>query len=309
MARQSSSTAEVGASLIDGRAAAAEITAQVAEETRRLKAEAGVVPGLAVILVGDDPASQVYVSGKGRKAAEVGFRSVQRDLPASVGQAELIDLVGALNDDPAIHGILVQLPLPDPLDKTPVVEAIRPEKDVDGLHPVNVGRLASGSRAAMVPCTPAGCLILAKRALDGALVGRNAVVVGRSNLVGKPVAQLLLAEHCTVTICHSRTRDLAATVRGGDVVVAAVGRAQLVRGDWIKPGAVVIDVGINRIAAPERGEGKTRLVGDVAFDEAVKVAGGITPVPGGVGPMTIAMLMANTLTAACRSVGRSPPAF
>jgi methylenetetrahydrofolate dehydrogenase (NADP+)/methenyltetrahydrofolate cyclohydrolase len=309
MAREPLSSAEPGARLIDGRAVAAGITAEVGEETRRLKAETGVVPGLAVVLVGDDPASRMYVAGKGRKAEEMGFRSVQHDLPARASEADLIDLVGALNRDPAIHSILVQLPLPEAIDKMRVIEAIRPEKDVDGLHPVNVGRLASGSAAAMVPCTPAGCLILVKRALDGQLAGRSAVVVGRSNLVGKPMAQLLLAANCTVTIAHSKTLDLAATVRGGDIVIAAVGRPQLIRGDWIKPGAVIIDVGMNRIAAPERGAGKTRLVGDVAFDEAAKVAGAITPVPGGVGPMTIAMLMANTLMAACRSVGRNPPVF
>ena len=217
------------------------------------------------------PASQVYVAGKGKKAAELGFHSVQKTLPATTTQAELLAVVEMLNADPAIHGILVQLPLPGHLDKTPVIEAIRPEKDVDGLHPINAGRLASGDHRAVVPCTPAGCMILLKRATDE-LAGKTAVVVGRSNLVGKPVAQLLLNENCTVTIAHSRTRDLAAVVRGADIVVAAVGRPELVRGDWIKPGAVVIDVGMNRIPAPERGEGKTRLVGDVAYAEAAAVA-------------------------------------
>jgi len=311
MASAPSSSAETAraATLIDGRAVAAEVTARVTAEAARLKAEAGIVPGLAVVLVGDDPASQVYVAGKGRKAEEVGFHSVQHTLPAATDQATLIGLVEDLNRDPAIHGILVQLPLPAHIDRHRVIETIRPDKDVDGLHPVNVGRLASGMPGAMVPCTPAGALILVRRAAGAPLAGLNAVVVGRSNLVGKPMAQLLLAENCTVTVAHSRTRDLAATVRGGDIVVAAVGRAELIRGEWIKPGAVIIDVGMNRIPAPERGEGKTRLVGDVAFGEAAAVAGAITPVPGGVGPMTIAMLMANTLAAACLSVGRSPPGY
>ncbi len=307
MAHAPSSSADI-AVRIDGTAVAAEVTAKVAEETKRLKAEADVVPGLAVVLVGEDAASQVYVAGKGKKAAELGFHSVQKTLPATTTQAELLAVVEMLNADPAIHGILVQLPLPGHLDKTPVIEAIRPEKDVDGLHPINAGRLASGDHRAVVPCTPAGCMILLKRATDE-LAGKTAVVVGRSNLVGKPVAQLLLNENCTVTIAHSRTRDLAAVVRGADIVVAAVGRPELVRGDWIKPGAVVIDVGMNRIPAPERGEGRTRLVGDVAYAEAAAVAAAITPVPGGVGPMTIAMLMANTLTAACRSIGRPVPRF
>lgn len=285
---------------IDGRAIAEEVTQTVKRETERLKAATGVVPGLAVVLVGDDPASAVYVAGKGKKAAELGFHSVQKTLPAATSQADLRAIVEALNADPAIHGILVQLPLPGHLDKTPVIEAIRPEKDADGLHPVNAGRLAGGDRRAVLPCTPAGCMILLKRAIGDDLAGKTAVVVGRSNLVGKPMAQLLLAENCTVTMAHSRTRDLAATVREADIVVAAVGRPELVRASWIKPGATVIDVGMNRIPAPERGQGKTRLVGDVAYAEAAAVAGAITPVPGGVGPMTIAMLMKNTLTAATR---------
>jgi len=309
MANAPSSSAERRATIIDGRAAAARVTARVAEETLRLKAEAGCIPGLAVVLVGDDPASRVYVGGKGRKAEELGFRSVQHSLPATTSEADLLALVAGLNADPAIHGILVQLPLPAEIDKNRVIEAIRPEKDVDGLHPINVGRLASGVGEAIVPCTPAGCLILLRSAFGGNLAGLSAVVVGRSNLVGKPMAQLLLGENCTVTIAHSKTRDLPATVRGGDVVVAAVGRPEMIKADWLKPGATVIDVGMNRIAAPERGEGKTRLVGDVAFADAAAVAGAITPVPGGVGPMTIAMLMANTLTAACRSVGRAAPRF
>ena len=298
-----------GAMRIDGRAVAEEVTATVKRETERLKQATGTVPGLAVVLVGDDPASAIYVAGKGKKAAELGFHSVQKTLPAATTQAELMAVVEALNADPAIHGILVQLPLPDHLDKTPVIEAIRPEKDVDGLHPVNAGRLSGGDRRAVVPCTPAGCMILLKRAIPGSLAGKSAVVIGRSNLVGKPVAQLLLAENCTVTVAHSRTRDLDAVVRGADIVVAAVGRPELVRGSWIKPGAAVIDVGMNRIPAPERGEGKTRLVGDVAYKEAADVAGAITPVPGGVGPMTIAMLMANTLTAAARAAGHPLPQF
>ncbi len=307
MANAPSSSAEGRAAIIDGRATAARVTARVAAETRRLKEEEGTVPGLAVVLVGDDPASRVYVGGKGRKAEEIGFHSVQHSLPTETSEAELLALVERLNRDPAIHGILVQLPLPAQIDKNRVIEAIRPEKDVDGLHPINVGRLAGGLGGAIVPCTPAGCLFLLREALGPGLAGLSAVVIGRSNLVGKPMAQLLLNENCTVTIAHSKTRDLAAVVRGGDVVVAAVGRPEMVRVDWIKPGAAVIDVGMNRIPAPERGEGKTRLVGDVAFAEAALVAGAITPVPGGVGPMTIAMLMANTLAAACRSLGRPPP--
>jgi methylenetetrahydrofolate dehydrogenase (NADP+) / methenyltetrahydrofolate cyclohydrolase len=299
----------MAASIIDGRAVAAGITGMVAAETRRLKAEAGIVPGLAVVLVGSDPASEVYVSAKGKKAEELGFKSIQHTLPATTSQVDLQALVANLNRDPAVHGILVQFPLPGHLDQTAVVEAISPAKDVDGLNPVNVGRLASGIRGAMIPCTPAGCLILIKRALPGGIAGRNAVVVGRSTLVGKPMAQLLLGESCTVTIAHSKTRDLAGMVRGADIVVAAVGRAEIIHGDWVKPGAVVIDVGTSRVLAPEKGPGKTRLVGDVAFAEAVEVAGAITPVPGGVGPMTIAMLMANTLIAACRSVGRPEPTF
>ncbi len=294
---------------IDGRAVAEEVTQTVKRETERLREATGIVPGLAVVLVGDDPASAVYVAGKGKKAAELGFHSVQKTLPVETSQADLLAVVEALNADPAIHGILVQLPLPAHLDKTPVIEAIRPEKDVDGLHPVNAGRLMGGDRRAMLPCTPAGCMILLKRALGDTLAGKTAVVVGRSNLVGKPMAQLLLAENCTVTMAHSRTRDLEAVVRGADIVVAAVGRPELVRGSWIKPGAAVIDVGMNRIPAPERGEGKTRLTGDVAYKEAADVAGAITPVPGGVGPMTIAMLMANTLTAAARAAGQPLPKF
>ena len=309
MAIAPSSSVEGRARLIDGRAIASGVTARVAEETARLKSETGIVPGLAVVLVGEDPASQVYVAGKGRKAAEMGFHSVQRNLPADTDETTLLGVVDELNRDPAIHGILVQLPLPPHLDKTRVIEAIRPEKDVDGLHPINAGRLMNGLPSAMVPCTPAGCLILVRHVLGADLSGRPAVVVGRSVLVGKPMASLLLNANCTVTVAHSRTHNLAETVRGAEIVVAAVGQAEMIRGDWIRPGATVIDVGMIRIPAPERGEGKTRLVGDVAFDEAVTVAGAITPVPGGVGPMTIAMLMANTLVAACRGTGRPAPSF
>ena len=303
-------SAEAIARRIDGKAIAEDVAARVAEESRRLAASAGLVPGLAVVLVGDNPASQVYVGAKGRKAKELGLHSVQYDLPAETSEAELLDLLERLNEDDAIHGILVQLPLPAHIDTATVIEAIRPEKDVDGFHPVNAGRLATGSGTPLVPCTPAGCMILIRRALDGAsLAGRNAVVIGRSNIVGKPMAQLLLRESCTVTIAHSRTHDLPDVVREAEIVVAAVGRPEMVRGDWVKPGAVVIDVGMNRIPAPERGAGKTRLVGDVAYAEVARIAGAITPVPGGVGPMTIAMLMANTLTAACLQAGLPPPDF
>jgi methylenetetrahydrofolate dehydrogenase (NADP+)/methenyltetrahydrofolate cyclohydrolase len=297
----------MAATIIDGRGIAAEITARVAEETRRLKAMVGVTPGLAVVLVGSDPASEIYVASKGRKADELGFRSVQHTLPATTSETELLTLVESLNLDPDIHGILVQFPVPAHIDRLKVVETINPEKDVDGLHPINVGRLAAGLPHAVVPCTPAGCLLLIRRAVSGPLSGANAVVVGRSGLVGRPMAQLLVNESCTVTIAHSKTRELSATVRSGEILVVAAGRAEMIRGDWIRPGAVVIDVGTSRIAAPERGPNKTRLVGDVAFAEAAEVAGAITPVPGGVGPMTIAMLMVNTLAAAFRSAGQTPP--
>jgi methylenetetrahydrofolate dehydrogenase (NADP+)/methenyltetrahydrofolate cyclohydrolase len=307
MASERSSSARI----IDGKAVAARVTDRVGEETVRLKQETHVVPGLAVVLVGEDPASQVYVGAKARKAEELGFHSVQHTLPADTPETELMALVAALNADPAIHGILVQFPLPLALDRNrdKVIAAIDPDKDVDGLHPVNAGRLMTGIGRPLVSCTPAGCMILIREALGEDIAGKEAVVIGRSTLVGKPTAQLLLNRNCTVTMAHSRTRDLPAVVRRADIVVAAVGRPEMVRGDWIKPGATVIDVGTNRIPAPERGEGKIRLVGDVAFAEAAAVAGAITPVPGGVGPMTIAMLMANTLTAACLSVGREPPRF
>ena len=291
--------------VIDGKAVAATVIEKVKEARDWLVSAVGEKPGLAVVLVGENPASEVYVRNKGRKAEECGFHSVQHTLPAETPEADLLALIGKLNADAMIHGILVQLPLPDHIDEKKVIAAIDPDKDVDGFHPVNVGRLGAGAGdEALVPCTPAGSIILAKSALGNDLSGLEAVIVGRSNIVGKPVAQLLLAEHCTVTIAHSRTRDLPAVCRRADILVAAVGRTQMIRGDWIKPGACVIDVGINRIPAPEKGEGKTRIVGDVAFDEAVEVAGSITPVPGGVGPMTIAMLMANTVIAAARAAGR-----
>lgn len=289
--------------VIDGKAVAATVIEKVKEARDWLVSAVGEKPGLAVVLVGENPASEVYVRNKGRKAEECGFHSVQHTLPAETPEADLLALIGRLNADAMIHGILVQLPLPDHIDEKKVIAAIDPDKDVDGFHPVNVGRLGA-TDAALVPCTPAGSIILVKSALGNDLSGLEAVIVGRSNIVGKPVAQLLLAEHCTVTIAHSRTRDLPAVCRRADILVAAVGRPRMIRDDWIKPGACVIDVGINRIPAPEKGEGKTRIVGDVAFDEAVEVAGSITPVPGGVGPMTIAMLMANTVIAAARAAGR-----
>ncbi|MBV8663788.1 MAG: bifunctional methylenetetrahydrofolate dehydrogenase/methenyltetrahydrofolate cyclohydrolase FolD [Hyphomicrobiales bacterium] len=293
--------------VLDGAAISEEIIARVAVEAAALTAR-GVKPGLAVVLVGDDPASRVYVGAKGKAAQQCGFHSLQYDLPATTSQGELLALVRKLNDDPAVHGILVQLPLPKAINSAAILEAIAPHKDVDGFHPINVGLAAIGEMdRALIPCTPAGAMILVDRAaerLGRKLDGLEAVVIGRSNIVGKPMAQLLLQRNCTVTIAHSRTHDLAAAARRADILVAAVGRPEMVRGDWIKPGAIVIDVGINRIAAPERGEGKTRLVGDVAFAEALDHVGAITPVPGGVGKMTIGMLMANTLTAATRAAAR-----
>ncbi len=294
--------------LIDGKAVAARVVEETAAAAQGLM-QRGVRPGLAVILVGEDAASQVYVRSKGRAAESCGFHSVQHTLPVSTSEAKLIALVRQLNEDPAIHGILVQLPLPGQIDASRVLETISPAKDVDGFHPVNAGLLAVGDVSrALVPCTPAGSMILlrdAARELNLQLAGLEAVVVGRSNIVGKPMAQLLLAENCTVTIAHSRTRDLAASVARADVVVAAVGRPEMIRGEWIKPGAIVIDVGINRVAAEgvdKNGKPRTRLVGDVEFEAAAARAGAITPVPGGVGPMTIAMLMKNTVTAAERAV-------
>ena len=291
--------------LIDGKAFAAKVRGQVGEQVARLLADHGITPGLAVVLVGEDPASQVYVRNKGKQTIEAGMKSVEHKLDADTSQADLLALVAALNADPSIHGILVQLPLPDHMDEAAVINAIDPAKDVDGFHISNVGLLGTGQKS-MVPCTPLGCLMML-RDHHGSLSGLEAVVIGRSNIVGKPMAQLLLGDSCTVTVAHSRTRDLPDVVRRADIVVAAVGRAQMVPGDWIKPGATVIDVGINRIPAPEKGEGKTRLVGDVDFASAAEVAGAITPVPGGVGPMTIACLLANTLTAFCRSKGLPEP--
>ena len=288
---------------IDGRAAAAAVRERVAVAACKFKASTGRVPGLATVLVGEDPASAVYVRSKGKATAEVGMESFSHQLPADTSEEALLDLVVLLNNDDRIDGILVQLPLPPHIDSARVIAAIDPAKDVDGFHPVNAGRLATGLEA-MIPCTPLGCLYLLKQEL-GSIAGKDAVVIGRSNIVGKPMAMLLLGESATVTIAHSKTRDLPDVVRRADIVVAAVGRAEMVRGEWIKPGAVVIDVGINRVPAAE--EGKTRLVGDVAFDEAAEVASAITPVPGGVGPMTIAMLLRNTVVAAYRRVGLPDP--
>ncbi|MBN8998691.1 MAG: bifunctional methylenetetrahydrofolate dehydrogenase/methenyltetrahydrofolate cyclohydrolase FolD, partial [Rhizobiales bacterium] len=288
MAHEPSSSAETSARILDGKAVAAEVTGRIAAEVTRFAERGHRVPGLAVILVGEDPASQVYVGAKGRKAKELGFHSVQYTLPAEAAEEEVLDLVAALNGDEAIDGILVQMPLPHQIDAVRVIEAIDPAKDVDGLHPVNAGRLALGDLdQALISCTPAGCLVLIRRALGDDLAGLDALVIGRSNLVGKPMAQLLLKENCTVTVAHSRSRDLPGLVGRADILVAAVGRAGMVRGDWVKPGAVVIDVGTTRIAAPERGEGKMRLVGDVEFAAAALRARAITPVPGGVGPMTL----------------------
>ncbi|GLU25582.1 MULTISPECIES: bifunctional methylenetetrahydrofolate dehydrogenase/methenyltetrahydrofolate cyclohydrolase FolD [Brucella/Ochrobactrum group] len=298
------------AQLIDGKKLAEDVVSTVKRETEKLVSATGVVPGIAVVIVGEDPASQVYVASKGKKAKECGFVSVQHDLPENASEQELLDLIDSLNNDPAIHGILVQLPLPKHIDSGRVIQTISPEKDVDGFHFINVGKLGTGEvDTAFVPCTPAGAMIMIERIHGRDLSGLNAVVIGRSNIVGKPMFNLLLAANATVTVAHSRTNDLPAIARTADILVAAVGRPQMVKGDWVKPGATVIDVGINRIPAPEKGEGKTRLVGDVDFANAENVAGAITPVPGGVGPMTIAMLMANTLTAACRSVDFEKPVF
>jgi methylenetetrahydrofolate dehydrogenase (NADP+) / methenyltetrahydrofolate cyclohydrolase len=285
--------------IIDGKAFAAGLRRRIAEQVQMLKTKHGFTPGLAVVLVGEDPASKVYVKNKGEQTKESGMNSFEYRLPPTTSQAELLALVDRLNKDPAVNGILVQLPLPKQIDPQAILNAVDPDKDVDGFHVVNAGRLATGGKG-LVPCTPLGCLLLLKDRLGGDLTGKRAIIVGRSNIVGKPMAQLLLNENCTVTIAHSRTRDLAAECRRADIVVAAVGKAEMVRGDWIAPGATVIDVGINRIDA---GNGKTRLVGDVAYAEALSHAGAITPVPGGVGPMTIACLLQNTLTAACRQRG------
>lgn len=289
--------------LIDGKALAAALRVRVAAAAAQLRDEHAVVPGLAAVLVGDDPASQVYVRNKNRQTVEAGMKSLGRTLPAETSEQALLEVVEELNADPSVHGILVQLPLPAHIGASAVIDCIDPEKDVDGFHLRNVGRLATG-REGLVPCTPLGCMMLLEDRL-GDLTGREAVIVGRSNIVGKPMAQLLLAANCTVTVAHSRTRDLPSVCRRADILVAAVGRARMIGGDWIKPGATVIDVGINRVAADE--EGKTRLVGDVDFGPAMEVAGAITPVPGGVGPMTIACLLRNTVVAACRQNGIQVP--
>jgi len=291
------------ADIIDGKAFAAGLRARIAAAVPDFLARTGRKPGLAVVLVGEDPASQVYVRSKGKMTVEVGMASFEHKLDAGVPEEQLLALVRELNADPQVDGILVQLPLPEHMDEAAVIAAIDPDKDVDGFHVVNAGRLAVGSEG-FVPCTPLGCLMLLKDRL-GSLAGLNAVVIGRSNIVGKPMAQLLLRESCTVTIAHSRTQNLPAVVKNADIVVAAVGRPEMVKGDWIKPGATVIDVGINRVPGVE--PGKTGLVGDVAYDEAAEVAGAITPVPGGVGPMTIAVLLRNTLVAAHRREGLPPP--
>ena len=304
---------DISGKIIDGKAFAEGLRERIAVEVAKLKADHGLVPGLAVVLVGEDPASQVYVRNKGKAAEAAGIAASDHRLDADTSQEELVALVEKLNNDPAVHGILVQLPVPDQIDENAVIDAIAPAKDVDGFHVINSGRLATGQMdgpdAAMVPCTPLGCRMLLEDRL-GDLSGLDAVVLGRSNIVGKPMAALLTQASCTVTVAHSRTKNLEEVCRRADILVAAVGRPQMVKGDWIKPGAAVIDVGINRIAAPTDDDpDKTRLVGDVDFDEAVKVAGAITPVPGGVGPMTIACLLANTVTAACRQNGVEPPKF
>ena len=291
----------MGATIIDGKGFAATVREKVAAHVAALQRDHGLTPGLAVVLVGEDPASQVYVRSKGKQTVEAGMNSYEHKLDADTSEAELLALIGRLNADPAVHGILVQLPLPKHLDSDLVINAIDPAKDVDGFHISNVGLLGTGQKS-MVPCTPLGCLMML-RDHHGSLAGMDAVVVGRSNIVGKPMAQLLLGDSCTVTIAHSRTKDLGEVCRRADILVAAVGRPEMIPGDWVKPGATVIDVGINRI---ER-DGKTVLVGDVDFDSAVKAAGAITPVPGGVGPMTIACLLANTLTACCRANGLMEP--
>jgi methylenetetrahydrofolate dehydrogenase (NADP+)/methenyltetrahydrofolate cyclohydrolase len=292
----------MSAQIIDGKAFAAKVRGQVAEHVTRIKEENGITPGLAVVLVGEDPASQVYVRSKGKQTVEAGMNSYEHKLDVDTSQDDLLKLIADLNADKDVHGILVQLPLPKHLNEDLVINSIAPEKDVDGFHISNVGLLGTGQKS-MVPCTPLGCLMML-RDYHGSLSGMNAVVIGRSNIVGKPMAQLLLGDSCTVTIAHSRTKDLPAVVRGADIVVAAVGRPEMVPGDWIKPGATVIDVGINRIDKPEGG---TRLVGDVDYASCAEVAGAITPVPGGVGPMTIACLLANTVTACCRIHGLVEP--
>ena len=291
------------ARIIDGKTIAAELRGKVADEVRRISKESGLVSGLAVVLVGDNPASEVYVGSKKKMTVEAGMRSFDHQLPENTSEAELLALIARLNADRSVHGILVQLPLPVHIDSQKVIAAVDPAKDVDGFHPLNAGRLATGLPA-LAPCTPLGCVILAKT-VNPSLAGMEAVIVGRSNIVGKPLAQLLLNENATVTIAHSKTRDLPAVCRRADLLFAAIGRAEMVTADFIKPGATVIDVGINRTTGSD---GKKRIVGDVAFAEASQVAGAITPVPGGVGPMTIACLLVNTLRAACASAGLPPPA-
>ncbi|MEM1299855.1 MAG: bifunctional methylenetetrahydrofolate dehydrogenase/methenyltetrahydrofolate cyclohydrolase FolD [Pseudomonadota bacterium] len=294
------------ATIIDGKEFAAKVRGQVAEQVAQLKEVHGITPGLAVVLVGEDPASQVYVRNKGKQTVEAGMHSVEHKMDASVSEAEVIAMVEQLNADPAIHGILVQLPLPDHMNSEIVINTIDPAKDVDGFHISNVGLLGTGQKS-MVPCTPLGCLMML-RDHHGSLSGMNAVVVGRSNIVGKPMFNLLLKDSCTVTVAHSRTKDIEAVCREADILVAAVGRPEMIRGDWVKPGATVIDVGINRIPHPDPEKaGKTKLVGDCHFESCAEVAGAITPVPGGVGPMTIACLLANTLTACCRANGLPEP--
>lgn len=296
--------------VIDGKKVAASVIETVKAATKALETDTGVRTGLAVVIVGDDPASHAYVSSKSKMAKECGFLSIQHTLPEATTQEELAALVAELNADSSIHGILVQLPLPKHLKSEPIIQSILPEKDVDGLHVVNAGKLATGDlEGGLVSCTPAGAMVFVRQTHGEDLSGLNAVVIGRSNLFGKPMSALLLAANATVTTAHSRTKDLAAVCRNADILVAAVGRPEMVKADWVKPGATVIDVGINRVPAPEKGEGKSKLVGDVAFAEAAEVASVITPVPGGVGPMTIAMLMANTVIAAYRKAGRKPPRF
>lgn len=296
--------------VIDGKTISASVIEAVTASAAALEGKTGVRPGLAVVIVGNDPASHSYVGSKSRMAKQCGFHSIQHTLPEETTQEELLKLVAELNADPAIHGVLVQLPLPKHLDSEPVIQSIRPEKDVDGLHVVNAGKLATGDlQTGLISCTPAGSMLLVRQIHGDDLSGLNAVVIGRSNLFGKPMGQLLLNANATVTMAHSRTKDLAAICRNADILVAAVGRPGMVKADWVKPGATVIDVGINRVPAPEKGEGKTRLVGDVAYDEVAPVAAAITPVPGGVGPMTIAMLMANTVIAAALALGEPRPKF
>ncbi|MCM2452713.1 bifunctional methylenetetrahydrofolate dehydrogenase/methenyltetrahydrofolate cyclohydrolase FolD [Agrobacterium vitis] len=298
------------ATVIDGKQVAASVIEAVRISSEAVERDSGQKVGLAVIIVGDDPASHAYVGSKGRMAKQCGFNSVQHTLPEETSQQQLLDLVASLNADPAIHGILVQLPLPRHFDSEAVIQSILPEKDVDGLHVVNAGKLATGDlETGLISCTPAGAMLLVRQIHGADLSGLNALVIGRSNLFGKPMGQLLLNANATVTMAHSRSRDLASLARQADILVAAVGRAEMVKADWVKEGATVIDVGINRVAAPEKGEGKTKLVGDVAFTDCAQKAGAITPVPGGVGPMTIAMLMANTVITAYRGAGKQPPKF